>query len=106
MKFKEFQTFALNFKSRRKWLFGKNRSETFFLPLKEIARHLQEKELLRLERARQRHIERQQKEEEGEGKMLSEALSKLKANVNHCEVAELQTGQSNSSNQESSQTTL
>ena len=66
-----------------------------FLLLKEIARHLQEKESLKLERARQRRTERQQKEEE-EGKMLSEALSKLKENgknrVNHCEVAEIQTG--------------
>ncbi|XP_068756969.1 uncharacterized protein [Montipora capricornis] len=62
--------------------------------LREIARHLQEKESLKLECARQRRIERQQKEE-AEGKMLSEALSKLKENgknrVNHFEVAEIQT---------------
>ena len=30
MKFKEFQTFALNFKSPRKWLLDKNRSDIFF----------------------------------------------------------------------------
>ena len=30
MKFKEFQTFALNPKSRRKWLLDKNRSDIIF----------------------------------------------------------------------------
>ena len=61
MKFKEFQTFALNPKSRRKWLLDKNRSDIFFLLLKEIARHLQEKESLKLERARQRRIKNDNK---------------------------------------------
>ncbi|XP_068716806.1 uncharacterized protein [Montipora capricornis] len=72
-----------------------NLNQAVTLPyLREIARHLQEKESLKLERARQRRIERQQKEE-AEGKLLSEALSKLKENgknrVNHFEVAEIQT---------------
>lgn len=50
-----------------------------------------------MERARQRQIEKQLREEE-ENKMLSEALSRLNQNgenhVNHGEVAEMQTGQS------------
>lgn len=52
-----------------------------------------------MERARQRQIEKQLREEE-ESKMLCEALSRLNQNgenhVNHSEAAEMQTGQSNS----------
>ena len=49
-----------------------------------------------MERARQRRLERQLKEEQ-ESKMLSEAVSQLKQNgenhVNHREMAETQTGE-------------
>ena len=57
---------------------------------------MQEKETLKLERARQRRFERQLKEEQ-ESKKLSEAVSQLKENgenhVNHREMAEIQTGE-------------
>lgn len=54
-----------------------------------------------MERARQRQIEKQLREEE-ESKMLCEAISRLNQNgenhVNHSEAAEMQTGQSNGCN--------
>ncbi|XP_015750833.1 PREDICTED: uncharacterized protein LOC107330785 [Acropora digitifera] len=60
----------------------------------EVAKRLQEKESLKLERARQRQIEKQLREEE-ESKMLCEAISRLNQNgenhVNHSEAAEMQT---------------
>ena len=65
-----------------------------FLP-QEIARHLQEKEAMKLERARQKRIERQLREER-EQKMLHEAISGLQEHtenhVNHHEQTETQRG--------------
>lgn len=63
--------------------------------LQEIARHLQEKEALKLERARQRRLERQQREEM-EAKMLQQAITGLhdhdENHMNHNEQAETQRG--------------
>ena len=63
--------------------------------LQEIARHLQEKEALKLERARQRRLERQQREER-EAKMLQEAITGLhdhdENDMNQHEQAETQRG--------------
>lgn len=61
----------------------------------EIARQLQEKETIKLERARQRRLERQLREER-EQKILHEAISGLQDqtenHMNHHEQAETQRG--------------
>ena len=61
---------------------------------------MQEKEALKLERARQRRLERQQQEEQ-ENTMLNDAISHLTTNgenhVNHYDPPETQTGQANTS---------
>ena len=61
---------------------------------------MQEKEALKLERARQRRLERQRQEEQ-ENTMLNDAISHLTTNgenhVNHYDPPETQTGKANSS---------
>ena len=61
---------------------------------------MQEKEALKLERARQRRLERQRQEEQ-ENTMLNDAISHLTTNgenhVNHYDPPETQTGKANTS---------
>ena len=61
---------------------------------------MQEKEALKLERARQRRLERQRQEEQ-EDTMLNDAISHLTTNgenhVNHYDPPETQTGKANTS---------